>query len=79
MLSPGVRVHSYATVEDAVLMHGVRGRARARSCAVPSSTRTCQVPPGARIGVDPDWDRQHFHVSENGVVVIGKGDTVPAP
>jgi glucose-1-phosphate adenylyltransferase len=31
------------------------------------------VPPWARIGVDHAADKQHYHVSEGGVVVLGKG------
>ena len=54
--------------------HGRRpDRAAARSCAAPSWTRTCVVPDGAHIGVDPDLDRQRYHVSDGGVVVLGKG------
>jgi glucose-1-phosphate adenylyltransferase len=30
------------------------------------------VAPGAHIGVDLDHDRDHYHVSEGGVVVLGK-------
>jgi len=37
------------------------------------------VPPGARIGVDPELDRAHFTVSGGGVVAIGKGQPVPVP
>ena len=78
VLSPGVRVHSYATVEDAVLLHDVQvGRGATVRRAI--IDKNVLVPPGAQIGVDPDFDREHFHVSENGVVVIGKGDTVPVP
>ena len=36
------------------------------------------VPPGTRIGVDHDEDRDRgFHVSDAGVVVLGKGQQVP--
>jgi glucose-1-phosphate adenylyltransferase len=31
------------------------------------------VPPGARIGMDADADKQRYHVSEGGVTVLGKG------
>ena len=32
------------------------------------------VPAGAHIGVDPEMDRQRYHVSDGGVVVLGKGE-----
>jgi glucose-1-phosphate adenylyltransferase len=31
------------------------------------------VPPGAKIGVDLDFDRKHYTVTESGIVAIGKG------
>ena len=31
------------------------------------------VPPWARIGVDTVADKERYHVSEGGVVVLGKG------
>jgi glucose-1-phosphate adenylyltransferase len=34
------------------------------------------VPPGATIGLDLDHDKQHYHVTDNGVVVLGKGQEV---
>jgi glucose-1-phosphate adenylyltransferase len=36
------------------------------------------IPPGTRIGVDQEEDRERgFHISDSGVVVIGKGQRVP--
>jgi len=79
ILSPGVSVHSYATVEDSVLLNGVViGRHAIVRRAI--LDKSVQVPPGARIGVDPEEDRARgFTVSDNGVVVVGKGDTVLGP
>jgi glucose-1-phosphate adenylyltransferase len=31
------------------------------------------VPDGARIGADPDADHERYHVSDSGIVVLGKG------
>ena len=78
VLSPSCFVHSYARVEDAVLMNGVEvGRnAIVRRAIVDKGVR---IPAGARIGVDLEEDRARFHVSDEGIVVIGKGDTVPSP
>jgi glucose-1-phosphate adenylyltransferase len=79
ILSPGVNVHSYAEVEDAVLMNGVNiGRHAVVRRAI--LDKGVQVPPGARIGVNLEEDRARgFTVSDNGVVVVGKGDVIPGP
>ena len=75
ILSPGVRVHSYATVEGSILLHGVDvGRhAIVRNAIIDKNVR---IPEGARIGLDLDLDRERFVVSSGGVVVIGKGQKV---
>ncbi len=77
VLSPGVRVHSRAEVEGCVLLHGVDvGRdAVVRNAIVDKNVR---IAAGARIGVDPAADRERFHLSRGGVVVIPKGATVDA-
>jgi len=77
VLSPGVRVHSRAHVEGSVLLHAVEvGRdAIVRNAIV---DKNVQIAPGARIGVDPEADRERFHISQGGIVVIGKGATVDA-
>ena len=76
VLSPGVYVHSRAVVEGAVLLNGVdvgRG-AHLRRVIVDKGVT---IPPGTRIGVDHDEDRARgFHVSDAGVVVLGKGQKV---
>ena len=75
ILSPGVHLHSYAEVEDSILMHGAdigRG-AVVRRAIVDKDVR---IGPDARIGVDPEADRERFMVSAAGIVVIPKGETV---
>jgi glucose-1-phosphate adenylyltransferase len=75
VLSPGVTVGQGARVSESVLMNGVvvgEGAIVHRAIL----DKNVVVPPGARIGVDEDLDRQHYRVSESGVVVLGKGQTV---
>ena len=75
VVSPGVRVHSYAEVEDAVLMPGVEvGRSAVVRRAI--LDKDVRIAPGVRIGVDPEADRERFTVSDSGVVVLGKGAVV---
>jgi glucose-1-phosphate adenylyltransferase len=75
VLSPGVHLHSYAEVEDSILMHNVDvGRdAVVRRAILDKDVR---IAPGATIGVDPDADRERFAVSAGGIVVIPKGEVV---
>jgi glucose-1-phosphate adenylyltransferase len=77
VLSPGVHVHSRAEVDGCVLMHGVdvgRGAVVRRAIL----DKGVVVPPGTHIGVDLDEDRARgFHISDGGVVVLGKGQQVP--
>jgi glucose-1-phosphate adenylyltransferase len=77
VLSPGVHLHSYAEVEDAILMHDVEvGRdAVVRRAIIDKNVR---IEPGATVGVDAERDRERFAVSAGGVVVVGKGAVVEA-
>jgi glucose-1-phosphate adenylyltransferase len=71
VLSPGVRINSYALVEESILMHGVSvGRhARVRRAIVDKGV---EIPPGAEVGYDLEADRRRFTVSEEGIVVVPK-------
>lgn len=72
VLSPEVMIENGAVVQGSVLLDGVRVGAGAvvRRAIL---DKNVIVPPGAHIGVDMARDREHYHVSEGGVVVLGKG------
>jgi len=78
VLSPEVVVESNALVEHSVLMHGVRigEKAVVRRAII---DKNVHVPAGVQIGVDPEHDRGRFKVSDKGVTVIGKNQTVGPP
>jgi glucose-1-phosphate adenylyltransferase len=77
ILSPGAHLHSYAIVEDSILMQGTDiGRRAVVHKAILDKNVT--VEPGAQIGVDPEADRKRFTVSAGGIVVIPKGTRVEA-
>jgi glucose-1-phosphate adenylyltransferase len=77
ILSPRVHLHSFAVVEDSVLMHEVDiGRGAFVKRAI--LDKNVRVDDGARVGFDPAADRERFTVSGTGVVVVGKGARVAA-
>ncbi len=72
VLSPGVRINSFAQVHKSILMHNVEiGRkARIRNTII---DKDVSIPPGTEIGYNPAEDRRRFIVSPGGVVVVAKG------
>ncbi|HNV14281.1 MAG TPA: glucose-1-phosphate adenylyltransferase [Dermatophilaceae bacterium] len=77
VLSPKVRVHSYATIADSVLLDDVEvGRYAVIRRAI--IDKGVYIPEYCRIGVDHEHDRARgFYVTEGGITVIGKGQKVP--
>jgi len=76
ILSPRVRINSYAHVEGSILFEGVNvGRyARVRNAIIDKGVA---IPPGVHIGFNAEEDRARgFAVTEKGIVVIAKADGV---
>lgn len=77
VVSPLVRVNSWAEVSESVLMDNVDiGRHAVVRRAI--LDKNVSVPEGARIGVDREEDEARgFVVSADGIVVLGKDQQVP--
>ncbi|MBK9703613.1 MAG: glucose-1-phosphate adenylyltransferase [Betaproteobacteria bacterium] len=69
LLFSKVRVHSYCTIEDSVILPNVEiGRhVRLRRTIV---DKHCRLPAGLVVGIDPAADRRRFHVTDGGVTLI---------
>jgi len=69
VLFSNVRVHSFSTIEDSVLLPDVevRRNCRLKRCVVDKGTI---IPEGTVIGEDPNEDAKRFYVSEGGVVLV---------
>lgn len=69
LLFSSVKVHSWATVEDSVILPEVHiGRNAVLKRAIVD--KRCHIPAGMAIGVNPQQDRQRFYVSANGVTLV---------
>lgn len=75
VLSPNVRINSYADVRQSILMENVEigRRCRIRRAVI---DKDVIVPPGTEIGYDLEEDRKRFYVSPSGIVVIEKGSLI---
>ena len=69
LLFSNVRVNSYSTVEDSVILPNV---VIGRSCRIKKAiiADDCKLPEGTVIGEDHEADARRFHISEGGVVLV---------
>ena len=69
LLFTGGRVHSYSSLDHAVLLPGVSvaRNARLSRCVIDSRV---QIPTGLVVGEDPEEDARWFHVTPGGVTLI---------
>ncbi len=69
LLFSDVHVHSYCTIEDAVVLPNVD---IGRHCVLKRVVidKYCRIPPGTKIGIDPEADRRRFHLTDKGVVLV---------
>ena len=76
VLSPGVRLHSWAQVTDSVLMDGVHVNRYAQVHRA-ILDKNVIVPERARVGLDHEHDlARGFTVTESGVTVVPKGTVI---
>ena len=69
LLFSNVRVHSYCSVEDSVVLPDVemhRGTVIRKAII----ERGCVIPERFEVGVDPVADRKRFHVTDKGVTLV---------
>lgn len=69
LLFSNVRVNSYTTLQDAVVLPDVN---IARHCRITKAIieKGCEVPQGTVIGENLEEDKKRFHVSPGGVVLV---------
>jgi glucose-1-phosphate adenylyltransferase len=78
ILSPKVRVNSYAQVDGSILFENVN---IGRHCRIRRAIidKHVDIPAGTSIGFDLQEDRKRFHVTESGIVLIPKGMRLASP
>ncbi len=71
MLFSGVHVHSYAKVQDSLVLPNVQV---GRHCVLQKCIvdKDCNLPAGTVIGVDPVADKKRFRVTDSGITLVTK-------
>ena len=75
ILSPNVKINSYAQVHESILMEGVNvgGHVKIKKAII---DKDVSIPENMVIGYDHKEDQKRFFVSESGVVVVAKGTEI---
>ena len=71
MLFSGVHVHSFANIEDSMLLPNVQV---GRNCVVKKCIidKNSVLPEGTVIGLDPEQDKKRFRVTDSGITLVTK-------
>jgi len=71
MLFSGVYVHSFANIEDSMILPNVQvGRhCVLKKCIIDKNS---ELPDGTVIGVDPEQDKKRFRVTDSGITLVTK-------
>ena len=71
IIGPDVYIDTGAQVTDSIVFSGARicRGARLHRCVV---DKNVVVPVGEHVGIDPEHDRERFHMSDAGIVVVPK-------
>jgi glucose-1-phosphate adenylyltransferase len=69
VLFSSVHTHSYASIEESVLLPQVDVGVNCQLYRVVVD-KACRIPPGMRIGLDAEEDARNFHRTEQGVVLV---------
>jgi glucose-1-phosphate adenylyltransferase len=71
VLSRGVRVHSFAVVEDSIVFPDVDigEKSRIKNAIIDRGVR---IPPGETVGFDREEDQKRFVLSDSGIVILSQ-------
>ena len=69
LLFSNVRVHSYCSIDDSVVLPDVEVH---RGAVIRKAIleRGCVIPPDFTVGVNPEEDRKRFYVTDKGVTLV---------